>query len=110
MERCQIFQKSKDTATNVGLYMPSPFPSLPWIVVSMDFLLGLPWTQRGCDSIFVVVDWFSKMAHFIPCKKKTNDIVMPQLYFKEVYRMHGLPSIIMLDWDTHFISHSWQSL
>ena len=54
-ERCRICQVSKGTTTNVGLYIPLPILDQPWIHVSMDFILGFSHTQRGNDSIFVVV-------------------------------------------------------
>ena len=110
VQRCQVCQRGKGTTTNVSMYLSFPMPNKQWECSSMDFVFGLPPTQRRNSSIIVAVDRYSKMAHFIPCKKVLDASNVVVLFFKEVYKLHGVTLYIVSDKDAKFLAHFWRTL
>ena len=89
---------------------PLEIPTKPWQSVSLDFITHLPTTTQGNNSILVVVDRFSKMAHFIPTKDTVTGNETAKLYFNNIYRLHGLPESIISDRDPKFTANFWNCL
>ncbi|KAL4184968.1 hypothetical protein AMTRI_Chr10g228220 [Amborella trichopoda] len=76
----------------------------------MDFVSGLPRTNSGHDSIWVIVDRLTKAAHFLPIRTTYTLDRLAQLYIKEIVRLHGVPVSIVSDRDTRFTSKFWARL
>ena len=81
-----------------------------WEEISMDFIIGLPLTQQGHDSIWVIVDRLTKSAHFVPVNTRYHAGKYVELYVSQVVRLHGIPRTIILDWGPQFIACFWEHL
>jgi hypothetical protein len=103
IRECTTCQQNKSEQTHpAGLLQPLPIPEQKWESISMDFITGLPRVQ-GRDCIFVVVDRLTKFAHFFAIPTDYKAIQVAELFFREVFRLHGLPRQIVSDRDGRFI-------
>ena len=75
----------------------------------MDFMTGLPQTQRHHDAIWVIVDRLTKSAHFLLVNVEDSLEKLAQLYMDEIVRLHGVPNSIVLNRDPRFTSRFWPS-
>lgn len=111
VKTCRICQQTKSlTKRTQGLLQPLPIPEDRWSSVSMDFITGLPPTASGCDTIMVVVDRFTKVAHFIPTVKTVSGEVAAKLFIDNIIRIHGLPQEIISDKDFNFLTPFWKTI
>ena len=79
-----------------GVLRPLPIPEGPWQWTESDHIVKLP-KSRGFDSIYVVVDRFTKMAHFIPTTKKVLEEDLINIHMKNIWKHHGLPLVHSMD-------------
>jgi hypothetical protein len=70
----------------------------------MDFIVGLPTTQSGYYSIWVIVDHFLKVANFIPVKATYKGVKLAELYISRIVCLHGVPKKIVSNKETQFMS------
>ena len=95
---CDICQRVKaEHQRPAGLLQPLQVPVWKWEEISMDFIVGLPRTQAGYDSIWVIVDRLTKVAHFIPVKTTHSSARLAELYMSRIVCLHGVPKKIVSD-------------
>ncbi|GJX55372.1 putative nucleotidyltransferase, ribonuclease H [Tanacetum coccineum] len=93
-----------------GLLQPLEIPMWKWDEISMDFVTGLPTTQKRHDAIWVVVDRLTKSAHFLPIRKNYGISKLAEIFRQEIVRLHGTPTSIVSDRDPKFTSRFWKGL
>ena len=109
--RCDVCQRVKAEHHRLaGLLRPLEIPEWKWDDISMDFVVGLPRTQKGNDAIWVIVDRLTKVAHFIPVRETFRVPRLAQLYIDHILRLHGVPKSIISDRGPQFTSLFWKEL
>ncbi|XP_050231288.1 uncharacterized protein LOC126680248, partial [Mercurialis annua] len=100
----------KDHQRPFGYLQPLPIPEWKWERIAMDFVVGLPRTRQGYDSIWVIVDRMTKSAHFLPIKVSYTSSRLAQLYIDRIVSLHGVPVSIVSDRGSVFTSRFWKAL
>ena len=111
VERCLTCQQVKaEHQRPGGMLQLLNIPEWKWEEVTMDFVLRLPKSSEGYDSIWVIVDRMTKSTHFLPIKTKDPMRKLAKLYLKEIMRLHDVPVLIVSDRDARFTSIFWKEL
>lgn len=92
-----------------GMLQSLPIPTWKWDDIYMDIIVGLPRSKSGHDSIWMVVDRLTKSAHFISVETTYTTDKLAQLYIDNNVALHGVPSSIVSDRNSHFTSRFWSS-
>ncbi|WVZ93769.1 hypothetical protein U9M48_039726, partial [Paspalum notatum var. saurae] len=108
---CDTCQRVKaEHQRPAGLLQPLKVPEWKWEEITMDFIVGLPRTQKGYNSIWVVVDRLTKVAHFIPVNTTYSGAKLAELYISRIVCLHGVPKRIISDRGSQFTSRFWEQL
>ena len=106
---CATCARNKtSTRPHSGLLRPLPIPSHPWSHIALDFVTGLP-PSEGSTTILIVIDRFSKAAHFIALPKLPSSRETADLLVKHVFRLHGIPTDIVSDRGPQFTLQVWRA-
>jgi hypothetical protein len=94
----------------VGPLQSLPIPTWKWEDISMDFIVGLLRTAKGYDSIWVIVDRLTKIAHFLLVRVKYTVATYVELYIARILSLHGIPKTIVSDRGPQFVAKFWEAL
>ena len=109
-DTCVRCQASKAVCQKpAGLLQSLKMPVRWWASISMDFVTALSLTPEGQDAILVVVDRLSKMAHFLPATTNATAEYVADFFVRQIARLHSVPSSVVPDWDTRFLSAFWET-
>ena len=109
--QCLLCQQVKaEHQRPAGSLQPLAIPEWKWEHIAMDFVIRLPTSLGGNNSIWVIVDRLTKSAHFLPMKVNFSLERLAYLYIKEIVRMHRVLISIVSDRDPRFTSRFWCSL
>ncbi|WVZ62766.1 hypothetical protein U9M48_012471 [Paspalum notatum var. saurae] len=105
VSECHVCKRVKaDHLKPAGMLHPLNIPAWKWEDIHMDFVVGLPRTQKGYDSIWVIIDRFTKSAHFLPVKTVYRANTYAELYIAKIVSLHGVPRTITSDRGSVFVS------
>jgi hypothetical protein len=109
--RCDTCKRVKAIyLKTAGPLQSLPIPAWKWEDISMDFIVWLPRTTKGYDSIWVIIDRLTKIAHFLPAKTDHPVTVYAQLYIARILSLHGVPMTIVSDRGPQFVAKFWEAL
>jgi hypothetical protein len=109
--KCDVCQRVKaEHQRPAGQLHPLKIPEWKWEEIGMDFIVGLPRTPAGYDSIWVIVDRLTKVAHFIPVRTNYTGAKLAELYMTRIVFLHGVPKKIVSDRGSQFTSRFWKKL
>jgi transposase InsO family protein len=92
------------------LLQPLKIHAWKWEDISIDFIVGLPLSTCKFDSIWVIVDWFTKSAHFIQVHTNYRAEKYVELYIARILCLHGVPKTIISNRGPQFVAHFWEQL
>jgi hypothetical protein len=109
--KCDTCRRVKAIHMKVaGPLQSLPIPNWKWEDISMDFIVGLPRTAKGFNSIWVIIDRLTKKTHFLPVKVKYPVVAYTELYIARILGLHGVLKTIVSDRGPQFVSKFWEEL